>query len=469
MNRSSLIRVVVVLLMFFMLLGVTSAQEAPRGADQKQHNIRIKKGGARILLQGTCSWRTSCAGLEAHVYDDRKQLLQSEGVKCNYTVTRDEFGNVLGSEEGSCYLGIPLNIPADADYVVVVRNTLNGAASYHLFIWHLSPGETSEVKVFNEYGALGPRESSPARVNTPSSTAAAPQPTPEEQPSSPADGYVRSGTGFLGRGDLKAAMADFDAAIRLDIRNSDAHAGRGIVLLLRGDFNGAAAEQTAAIWLNPRNAKAFVYRSTAGYWKGDLDEAVADASVAIKLDPRYAEGYTARANALYLKGDYAAALDDFSKAVELTLPDAAHYVITMGGVRMTSDLAVALSGQGRARKKLKDYSGATASFLKALQSDPTEPETLTRLAKLMSTCPAAEFRDGRRAVEYATKAGEVTKWGEPVILETLATAYAETGRFEEAIRWQQKALEHPEYEKEEGVKAREMIELYRQKKPYREP
>lgn len=490
MKRTSLIGIVMLLQALCLQVGVVSAQ-APAGASQKRHNVRIKKGGVRILLHGACTWRTSCAGLEVHIYDNKNQLLNSTGVKCNYTVTRDEFGNVVGSEEGSCYLGVPINVPADADYTIIVRNRLSETASYDLFLWYLSPEATGEVKIYDEHGSLGPGVSTPDRVNptgvgevegtgripgaeaggtnTRKDSALASNPAHVERQSRSADDYVRSGVRFLNGGDTKAAMADFDVALRLDPRNGDAHAGRGILLLFRRDFDGAAAEQTRAIELAPRNAVAFAYRSTALYWKGDLDGAIADGSAAIRLSPDFPLGYIARASAVYLKGDYAAALDDFAKAAAITPPDAGHYIITMGGVRMSKVMAVALTGQGSVRKKLKDYSGATAAFIKALQSDPTYPESLTRLARLMSTCPKAEFRDGRRAVEYATKAGEVTGWQEPVILETIGVAYAETGNYVEAIRWQQKALEHTQYEKEEGVKAREKLELYRQKKPYREP
>ncbi|MEK7842393.1 MAG: hypothetical protein AAB197_06930, partial [Deltaproteobacteria bacterium] len=73
-----------------------------------------------------------------------------------------------------------------------------------------------------------------------------------------------------------------------------------------------------------------------------------------------------------------------------------------------------------------------------------------------------------KALEYAKKACELTDWKDPYKLDTLAAAYAEAGQFDEAIKWQEKALEFPEYPKDEREKADLRLKLYKEGKPYRE-
>jgi len=90
------------------------------------------------------------------------------------------------------------------------------------------------------------------------------------------------------------------------------------------------------------------------------------------------------------------------------------------------------------------------------------------LAWLEATCPDSSVRDGKEAISLATKACELTRWQQPNWIDTLAAAYAESGDFQLAIEFQERAL-HASNSPEPRQKAmRERLAFYKQSQPYRE-
>jgi tetratricopeptide (TPR) repeat protein len=115
-------------------------------------------------------------------------------------------------------------------------------------------------------------------------------------------------------------------------------------------------------------------------------------------------------------------------------------------------------------EKKKDYGKAMNDFDEALKLDPKNAGVYNARAWQWATCPDAKFRDGKKAVESAKRAVELDP--EPNNMDTLAAAYAEAGDFAEAVRWQVKAMEEPRYRDNPSYRRR--LELYRDKKSYRE-
>ncbi len=76
----------------------------------------------------------------------------------------------------------------------------------------------------------------------------------------------------------------------------------------------------------------------------------------------------------------------------------------------------------------------------ALALDPDSAIVLNNLAWVLAAAPEADLRDGARAVELAMKANQQTGYNDPVYLRTLAVAYAEVGRFDDAIDIAERAL-----------------------------
>ena len=96
---------------------------------------------------------------------------------------------------------------------------------------------------------------------------------------------------------------------------------------------------------------------------------------------------------------------------------------------------------------------------------------LNNLAWALATSPEAEFRDGTQAVQLAERACELTHYGQPLFIGTLAAAYAEAGRFPEAVTTAEKVeqLATTAGLTDVAAKNRQLLELYRAGKPCHEP
>ena len=126
---------------------------------------------------------------------------------------------------------------------------------------------------------------------------------------------------YYGKRDNDRAIANFNAAIRIDPRNADAFYGRGNAWSEKLDNVRAFADYNHAIRLDPNHAAALNNRGVAWLTVGQNDRAVADFSAAIRIDPRDADYYNNRGNAWHLNGDNDRAIADLDEAIRLNPRD----------------------------------------------------------------------------------------------------------------------------------------------------
>ncbi len=155
---------------------------------------------------------------------------------------------------------------------------------------------------------------------------------------------------------------------------------------------------------------------------GQVNEAIDQYQQALKIKPDYAEADNNLGYTLIRAGKANEAVAYFQKAVDMEPSYQAYY-----------NLAYAYRRNGMA-------TDAIACYQKTIQLQPRFLPAQIDLAWILATWPEAAVRNGSQAVALAGKANEETGGTNPKILRTLAAAYAETGRFPEAVSTAQKAL-----------------------------
>ena len=137
------------------------------------------------------------------------------------------------------------------------------------------------------------------------------------------------------------------------------------------------------------------------------------------------------------------------------------------GIRRYPGSVTSYVGRAMAWSANKQFAKAVKDFDEAIHLTPAFSLPYRDYAWLLATCPQEEFRNGDRALLLARIASELAQWKGGFELNALAAAYAETGQFDEAERYQRKALEDPDCasEKAEFLKR---LELYTQRKPFRQ-
>ena len=189
------------------------------------------------------------------------------------------------------------------------------------------------------------------------------------------------------------------------------------------------------------------------FLKGDVDEAIAQYQKALQIKPDNVEACNNLGNALFRKGNVDEAIVRYQKALQIN-PDYAE---------ARNNLNTALLIKGRVDE-------AFTQCQKAMQLNPDSAEALNDLAWLLATCPDIHIRNGVQAVQYAGRACELTHYGVTTFVGTLAAAYAEAGRYDDAIAAAQKACALATAAGEQDLleKNRQLLALYREHQPYHE-
>ncbi|HEY1717154.1 MAG TPA: tetratricopeptide repeat protein, partial [Verrucomicrobiae bacterium] len=215
---------------------------------------------------------------------------------------------------------------------------------------------------------------------------------------------------------LDEAIGHYQKAIQINPDYVEAHRGLASVLVRQDKTDEAIEHYQEVVRINPDDTDAHYNLGVLLALRARLDEAAEHFRKVIELKPDYADAHGNLANVLVGQGKLDEAVEQYQETIKLS-PDSAqaHYKL------------------GLALDKQKKFAAAVTEYEKTLDLDPRHLAAHISLAWLLATCSDASVRDGEKAVELALQSGQLSKGGSAQILDTLAAAYAEAGRFGEAV------------------------------------
>jgi TonB family protein len=171
------------------------------------------------------------------------------------------------------------------------------------------------------------------------------------------------GSALRAKGDVDAAIPEYQTALRIDPGNARAHAGLGNALQQKHDLNAAILEYLEALRLAPDDADAHLGLGRALREKGDLEKAVVQFRKAVQLAPDNPNAHHSLGFALLEQHDYAEAASEFQSTLTL---DPQH--------------RSAWNNLGRAYLRLGQFDSAVDAFDKQIEVNPREQYAYNNLA-----------------------------------------------------------------------------------------
>ena len=232
-----------------------------------------------------------------------------------------------------------------------------------------------------------------------------------------------------------------------------AHNNLGVFLKNHGHIGEAMDHYRKAILISPDYFESLNNLGVALAEKGQFDEAIENYRKAVQINPIYFEAFNNLGVALAAKGRSDEAIDNYRRAIQIK-PNFPGALINLG---------VALAARGQ-------FDEAINNYRLALQINSDSLGALNNLAWTLATAPDSKLRDGAEAVDLAERACELSHYSEPSFIGTLAAAYAEAGRFEDAVTAAEKAhdLALALGRQKQALKNQELLQLFKNHQPYRE-
>jgi protein O-mannosyl-transferase len=244
----------------------------------------------------------------------------------------------------------------------------------------------------------------------------------------------------------------FSHALAVTKNNDIARINLGVALEKQGQRAAALTNYLAALSINPHSVQAHNNLGDILDETGKPLEALAQYQEALRLNPNTPLAHDNLGTVLVELGRFDEAMSQYQAAARLAPRDPRTYYL----------MGKALLKQGRNPE-------AIARFRSALRINPDDFQSLTVLARVLASDQDPKIRNGPEAVALAGKANALTGGTQPLVLDALAMACAEAGRFSEARQIEQHAVELAEasgLKETNELKAR--LELFENHRPYRE-
>lgn len=234
--------------------------------------------------------------------------------------------------------------------------------------------------------------------------------------------------------------------------NPVAHINLGVALEQQGRLAEARAEYEIAARLDPNRVQAQVNLANVLDASGETEKALERYRMALQLNRNSLLVHLNYGSALVKLGRFDEAKLHFDEAKRLAPKDP----------RPAYLMGKSLLRQGRSQE-------AVGQFKEALRIDPNHMQTLVWFARVRANDFDGQARHAVEAVALSKRAVELTGGNDPFVLDTLASAYAEAGRFIEALQTLDRALQLLSKSGDTNTTALLARQrLYQAKQPYRE-
>src|SRR6266480_2393849 len=255
------------------------------------------------------------------------------------------------------------------------------------------------------------------------------------------------------KGETDEAIAHYRTTLQMQPDFWDADYNLGSALLIKGEVDEAIAYCNRAVTMEPNDPDAQVALGNALAGKERIDDAIVHYEKALAMRPDYFIARYTLSHALLQKGEIDAAIVQSRAALSIQPENAdAH-----------TNLAIALDEKGQTAEAIMHYR-------KAVEIAPRSLSAANNLAWLLATCPDASLRNGDKALELAVQANQLSHDANPLVLRTLAAAYAETSQFGKAAKTAYAALQLAKMQGDKSLAAalQQEIAFYEVSLPYRE-
>ena len=375
--------------------------------------------------------------------DDSPAILIENSTAANRAVNLPEFVNIPGD-------GIEaINTPAVDMYKqfdAAAQLSRNGKLDEAIAAWKaLAASNPDDTRIHNNLGAALALRGRYAEA------------IPEYEKALELNPQFHTVHNNLGRAQLAAGRPDdailsFQKGLEYYPESPELHDHLGLAYATQGKIDEAELEFDKALEVDPNYADAHRNLGRALAMTGHPEEGVSHLRRATEINPQFADAYADLGRVLVIEGQYEQAVPALEKALSI------HPDLVEANYYLGADLYYF---QARAQEAL-------AHWRDALRVDPNYLPAINDTAHAMAASPNAADRNGAEAVKMAERAVALTYGRNPVYLDTLAVAYAESGNFAEAVSTAERALDLANQQNRQqlaqGINSR--LKLYESREPY---